>query len=66
MRLFTDRIQLDTLAMSALIRSSVFSDWLTRLKNKAEAKARILHRLSQAYLRKARELKERGDEEGQS
>src|SRR5436853_6561752 len=32
-RLLTNRIQLDTLAMSTLIRSSVFSDWLNRLKD---------------------------------
>ena len=35
--------------MSTLIRSSVFSDWLNRLKDQ-KAKARILHRLSQASL----------------
>ena len=35
--------------MSTLIRSSVFSDWLNSLKDH-KAKARILHRLSQASL----------------
>src|SRR4029078_7098558 len=35
--------------MNTLIRSSVFSDWLNRLKDQ-KAKARILHRLSQASL----------------
>jgi putative addiction module killer protein len=36
-------------AMNMLIRSSVFSDWLNGLKDQ-KAKARILHRLSQASL----------------
>lgn len=36
-------------AMNILIRSSVFSSWLNRLKDQ-KAKARILHRLSQASL----------------
>ena len=35
--------------MNTLIRSSVFSDWLNSLKDQ-KAKARILHRLSQASL----------------
>jgi putative addiction module killer protein len=35
--------------MITLIRSSVFSDWLIGLKDQ-KAKARILHRLSQASL----------------
>ena len=35
--------------MNTLIRSSVFSDWLNGLKDQ-KAKARILHRLSQASL----------------
>ena len=35
--------------MNTLIRSSVFSDWLNSLKDH-KAKARILHRLSQASL----------------
>jgi putative addiction module killer protein len=35
--------------MNTLIRSSVFSDWLNSL-NDQKAKARILHRLSQASL----------------
>ena len=35
--------------MNTLIRSSIFSDWLNSLKNQ-KAKARILHRLSQASL----------------
>jgi putative addiction module killer protein len=35
--------------MNTLIRSSVLSDWLNSLKDQ-EAKARILHRLSQASL----------------
>lgn len=35
--------------MNTLIRSSVFSDWLNGLKDQ-KAKARILHRLSQACL----------------
>jgi len=35
--------------MNTLIRSSIFSDWLNSLKDQ-KAKARILHRLSQASL----------------
>ena len=35
--------------MNTLIRSSVFSDWLNGLKDQ-KARARILHRLSQASL----------------
>jgi putative addiction module killer protein len=35
--------------MNTLIRSSVFSDWLNSLEDR-KAKARILHRLSQASL----------------
>jgi len=45
--------------MNTLIQSSVFSDWLNSLKDQ-KAKARILHRLSQASLGMARELKESG------
>jgi putative component of toxin-antitoxin plasmid stabilization module len=37
------------LAMNTLIRSSVFSNWLNSLKDQ-KAKARMLHRLSQASL----------------
>ena len=35
--------------MNTLIRSSVFSDWLNGLKDQ-KAKARVLHRMSQASL----------------
>ena len=42
-----------------LVRSSVSFDWPNRLEDQ-KAKARILHRLSQASLGKARDLKESG------